>query len=276
MELCLITDKADLAVEAEAVGIERIMLDLEREGKAQRQRGRELFLSDHRIEALPRMRAALGHAALVVRVNPLGAQSAAEIDAAIAGRADFVMLPYFHRLDEVRHFLALTRRRAKVILLVETRGAVEALPEVAGERGIDEIHIGLNDLCISLGNKVIFEPLCDGMIDDLAAVCERAGIPFGFGGIARLSRHDLPVRPERVLAEQIRLKARVGWLGRTFRGEMEDRRRPGELADEVRLIRQAIEKWQSAPPSAFRQNREALVAEVAAWKERLGNMSRIG
>src|SRR4051794_30086280 len=117
MELCLITDKADLALEAEAAGIERIMLDLEREGKAQRQQGRELFLSDHRLESLPRMRAALGAAALVVRINALTAQSAEEIDAAIAGKADFIMLPYFHRLDEVRQFLALVRRRAKVILL---------------------------------------------------------------------------------------------------------------------------------------------------------------
>jgi HpcH/HpaI aldolase/citrate lyase family len=271
MELCLITDKADLAIEAEAVGVERIMIDLEREGKAQRQRGRELFLSDHRIESLPRMRAALGHTALVVRVNPLTARSAGEIDAAIAGKADFIMLPYFHCLDEVRHFLAMVRRRAKVILLVETRGAIESLPEIVRESGIDEVHIGLNDLCISLGNQVIFEPLCDGMIDGLAALVENAGLPFGFGGIARLSRRDLPVTPERVLAEQVRLRAGVGWLGRTFRGEMERRRRPGELADEVGLIRQAIEKWQSAPEAAFRQNRQALIAEVAAWKNALAS-----
>lgn len=45
----------------------------------------------------------------------------------------------------------------------------------------------------------------------------------------------------------------------------------GELADEVRLIRQAIQRWESAPEAAFRQNRQALIAEVAAWKDRLGN-----
>lgn len=65
------------------------------------------------------------------------------------------------------------------------------------------------------------------MIDDMAALLARAGIPFGFGGIARLPRRDLPVMPERILAEQVRRRAGVGWLGRSFRGEMDERWRPG-------------------------------------------------
>ena len=59
MKLCLITDKTDFALEAERSGVERIMLDLEREGKAHRQAGRELFLSDHAVESVAKMKALL-------------------------------------------------------------------------------------------------------------------------------------------------------------------------------------------------------------------------
>ena len=266
MKLCLITDKTDFALEAERSGVERIMLDLEREGKAQRQAGRELFLSDHVVESVAKMRAVLRESRLVVRINPLNRKSAVEVDEVVEGGADFIMLPYFHTPDEVRTFLALVRKRARVILLVETRLAVEALPRIVKERGVDEIHIGLNDLSISLGSRNIFEPICDGLIDGLAGLLKEEGIPFGFGGIARLSRRGLPVNPERVLAEQVRLDTSVGWLGRSFRGGMESERRPGELAHELNLIREAVGKWRSATGEDFARNREALKREVEVWE----------
>ena len=49
MILSFITDDRALAVEAERAGIDRIMIDLEREGKAQRQAGRNLFQSSRRL-----------------------------------------------------------------------------------------------------------------------------------------------------------------------------------------------------------------------------------
>ena len=269
MKLCLITDKTDFALEAQRSGVERIMLDLERRGKEQRQAGRHLFLSDHAVESVAKMRAVLRESSLVVRINPLSRKSAGEIDEVVEGGADFIMLPYFHTLDEVRSFLALVRRTARVILLVETRSAVEALPSIVNERGVDEVHIGLNDLSISLGSRSIFEPLCEGMIDDLAELLKKNRIPFGFGGIARLSRQGLPVDPEKVLAEQVRLKSSVGWLGRSFRRRMEEQRRPGELAYEINLIREAVRKWESATEEEFARNREAMKREVEAWERGL-------
>ena len=86
------------------------------------------------------------------------------------------------------------------------------------------------------------------------------------GGIARLSHDRLPINPEHVLAEQVRLEAGIGWLGRSFREDMENRRRPGELACEVELIRKAINKWESAPEEALAANRKILREEVAGWE----------
>ena len=266
MELCLITDKPDFALEAEQGGIERIMLDLESRGKLQRQTGQHLFLSTHVIESVPRMRAALKKAALVVRINPLNDNSTNEIEAIVRTGVDLIMLPYFQTIAEVRSFLSLVNRRAKTILLVETKSAVEILPALVRERLGDEIHIGLNDLRISLGHGTIFEPFCNGMLENVSVMLRKGQIPFGVGGIARLSRRDLPVNPERVLAEQIRLGAGIGWLGRSFRGEMAHKRNPGELVHEVNLIRTAIQKWASATEAAFVQNRNLLFEEVGAWQ----------
>lgn len=269
MELCLITDQTGLAMEAEAAGVARIMIDLEKNGKAQRQMGRGLFISEHSIESAFQMKVALKDSSLVVRVNALADTSGEEIEAVVDSGADYIMLPYFHRIDQVRKFLAFVRGRAKTILLVETKSAVEILPDVIKERGFTEVHIGLNDLSISMGHKVIFEPLCSGMLDSLSTLIRKEGIPFGFGGIGRLSGNGLPVNPERVLAEQVRLGASVGWLGRSFRGDMEYKRRPGELAGEIKRILEAINKWKSSPKEAFVHNRKALMVEVAAWKASL-------
>jgi hypothetical protein len=270
MELCLITDQTDFAREAEEAGVDRIMIDLEQNGKAHRQKGRHLFIAEHRIEAVLRLKAALNYSSLVVRVNSLTAASGEEIEAVLDGGADCIMLPYFHAIDEVREFLALVRARAKTILLFETKSAIEILPLVIKERGFNEVHIGLNDLSISMGHQVIFEPLVSGLIESLSTLVRNEGIPFGFGGIARLPGTGLPVNAERILAEQVRLGASVGWLGRTFRGKMEYDRLPDELAYEIKQLREAIKKWSSSPEQAFALNRQALAAEVAAWKARLG------
>lgn len=265
MKLCLITDKPDFASEAEEAGVERMMLDLERNGKMQRQRGRNLFISEHLIESASEVKAALKRGSLVVRINPLNETSNQEIDAVVEAGTDFIMLPYFHTLSEVRDFISLVGGRAKTILLVETRAAMEMLPETINEIGVNEVHIGLNDLSISLGYSTIFEPICNGIIDNLSALLRKKGIPFGFGGIARLSERSLPVDPEVILAEQVRQGASIGWLGRTFRGNMETRRSPGELEYEIQLIHKAVDRWEAAPESAFIQNRKTLISEVESW-----------
>jgi citrate lyase beta subunit len=263
MKLSLITDDVALAVEAEQAGIDRIMIDLERDGKAERQAGRGLFLSTHRIESVARVKMALEKTPLVVRINPLSRRSRSEIDALAGSGADFIMLPYFSGLADVRMFLEIVRRRTRVILLVETRSAASQLRALADEPGVDEVHIGLNDLSISLGQDNLFEPIRAGMIDDMAAVLRDARLPFGFGGIARLSRQELPIDPERMLAEQVRLGASRGWLGRTFRGDLERSRAHGELAAEVLAIREAVRRWQSASPGALLENRAALHRQAA-------------
>ncbi len=269
MNLSLITGDLEIASAAESVGIDRVMLDLERKSKIVRQAGRDLFLSDHGIDLVPRMCSALRRAALVVRVNSLDPESKEEIEEVIQGGAHLIRLPYFHTASDARRFVELVGGRAKTILLIETKAAVDNLRTIVAVDGIDEIHVGLNDLTISLGRRVIFDVMCDGTIDRIAEPIRNAGIPFGVGGIARLSRQDLPVNPERVLAEQVRIGATRGWMGRSFRDGITVRNDTGELAHELARVRQSIRRWRSASAAEHLRNRELLCEEVAAWGAKL-------
>lgn len=266
MKLCLITDAADFARDAEEAGIERVMIDLERDGKAERQAGRQLFLSSHTLASVAPLKSALRRSALVARVNPLSERSASEIDAVIGAGADFVMLPYFFHAGQVRQFVELVRGRSGVILLVETRAAAGSLDEILRVRGIDEVHIGLNDLSISLGHSTLFGPIRTGLIDRLTATLRQSGLPFGFGGVGRLSQTGAPISPERFLAMQVHAGAARAWLGRTFRGQMEKSRVSGELAAEVALIRAAIDKWSLASEEEAAANARALHEEIVMWE----------
>jgi citrate lyase beta subunit len=266
MILSLITDDVALAREAERAGIDRIVIDLEREGKAERQAGRNLFQSTHQLHSVRHVKAALQRAGLMVRINPLSERTAGELDAVIAGGADVIMLPYFFTPDEVRLFVAMVGGRCKISLLVETKSAAGQLAECLAAGPIDEVHIGLNDLSIELGYEVILEPMCTGVIDSLATTLRKAGVPFGVGGLAQLSSEVLPVRPERLLAEQVSLGCTRAWLGRTFR----DGLRGARLSAEVDRIRKAVGRWHSATDEEFRENRQALFDEIQQWKARGG------
>ena len=80
--------------------------------------------------------------------------------------------------------------------------------------GVDEIHIGLNDLCISQGKKFLFQPLADGTVDAVCAKIKAAGIPFGFGGFGRLGGGTLPAAY--IVAEHYRLGSSMSILSRAF------------------------------------------------------------
>jgi citrate lyase beta subunit len=266
MLLTLITNEVDLAQRAEAAGIDRIMIDLERKGKAQRQAGRDLFLSDHTWGDVDLILGAMHSAQLHVRINPWHRNSPREINEAISRGASIVMLPMIRELDDGRRFVGAVNGRARTSLLVETGAGLEQASELTAIKGIDEIHIGLNDLAIDLGRTVIFEVVCERMLDSIAAACHRAGIIFGFGGVACDSAKPLPVSPELILAEQARLKSEVGLLGRSFRrlcGEASSQ----QLARDVRWIRETLKQCLDAGPAVYERNLSRLRTEVDAWKK---------
>ena len=214
MRLFLITACPSMASFAIAHNVDRIFVDLEIIGKAERQGHLDTVISQHSIDDIATVKAAIGKATLMVRVNPVHPNSSNEINAAISAGADILMLPMFRSLEEVVSFAAMVNRRASICLLVETVDAVRILQECIAVPGVDEVHIGLNDLSLDMGLTFMFEPLFNGQVAAMAKILRDASIPFGIGGIARVGEGMLPA--ELILSEHARLGSSAAILSRTF------------------------------------------------------------
>jgi hypothetical protein len=214
IKLMLICNDGKTAQHAVKCGVNRLFVDLEIQGKRERQGHRDTLISGHTIEDVARVRHACAGTELLVRVNPLHAGTAGEVAQAINAGADMLMLPMFDTPQQLSQFATLVNDRAKVVPLVETPASLEKFAELVALPGIDEIYIGLNDLHMAMGMAFMFEPVANGMVEAAAELARRRGIPFGFGGIARMGEGLLP--GEMVLAEHLRLGSSAVILSRTF------------------------------------------------------------
>jgi citrate lyase beta subunit len=118
--LTLLTNDPGLASRGDQAGVNRIGVDLERLGKAERQVGEDTRLSEHSWEDLAKIAQCLAHAALFVRLNPLNENTSEEINTSLQCGAKILMLPFFRTADEVRTFVHLVDRRGYVVILLET------------------------------------------------------------------------------------------------------------------------------------------------------------
>ena len=220
LKLMYITNRPDVAKIAEENGVDRIFVDMEYIGKAERQGKMDTVQNHHTIEDVRKVRAVLNKAELLVRLNPIHdateeyCSSEDEINAVIDAGADIVMLPYFKTIEEIHRFITAVNGRAKTMLLLETKEAVAITDVILTMKGIDEIHIGLNDLCISYGKTFMFELLTDGTVERLCRKMELANKFYGFGGIASLGRGMVPA--EMIIKEHYRLGSHMAILSRSF------------------------------------------------------------
>ena len=101
LKLFYITKDPAVARIAQAAGVDRIFVDMEYIGKAQRQGGMDTVQNHHTVEDVARLRPVLDQAELLVRVNPVHPGSKEEIDRVIAAGADVIMLPMWQSVEEV-------------------------------------------------------------------------------------------------------------------------------------------------------------------------------
>lgn len=209
-----ITNNPKVALTAEKYGVDRIWIDLETLGKEARQKGLNTVKSNHSIEDIRVIKPLLTKSEMMVRVNFWHDGSIAEIEDVVNAGADIIMLPYWKTVDEVREFVAAVGGRCKTTLLLETKEAVECIDDILKLGGFDEIHIGLNDLHLSYGMTFMFELLADGTVERLCKKFRAAGIPYGFGGIAKLGDGLIPA--EKIIMEHYRLGSTRAILSRSF------------------------------------------------------------
>lgn len=214
LKLMYITNDPDTAVIAQNAGVNRIFVDMEYIGKEQRQMGLNTVKNHHTLADVKALRNVLTGAQLLVRVNPLHNGSEKEIKSVVEAGADIIMLPMWKTAQEVERFARLAGDCVKKMLLLETKEAASCLESVLELGCVDEIHIGLNDLRISMGKSFIFESLADGTVDKITSNIRDHGIPFGFGGFGMPGEGLLPA--DLIMGEHYRLGSSMAILSRSF------------------------------------------------------------
>lgn len=249
--LMILASTPEDAVSAQAAGVDRVFFDLEYIGKAERQRGRDTVKYHNDINDIPKLREVVTSSDLLVRTNPIHAYSSTEVEKAIAFGADILMLPMAMDKHDVETYTQLVDGRAKVCIMIETAAAMARLDDILEVKGVDELFIGLNDLHISLGLNFMFEPLAGGLVDYIAEKCNRKGMPFGFGGIARIGDGMLPA--DMILGEHVRLGSMSVILSRTFKGG--DSPVAIDFKGEVDKVRMRFQDLQTWTPAQLDKNR---------------------
>ncbi len=220
LELMYLTNRVDVAEAAQSAGVDRIFVDMEYIGKSDRQGGMDTVQSMHTLDDVKNLRKVLNKSTLFVRCNPVHdatddyCSTEDEINGIIESGADVIMLPFFQNASQVRRFINAVNGRVKTSLLVETPEAVENLDEILEIQGIDEIHIGLNDLHLGYGMTFMFQLVADGTVQRICEKISKKNISYGFGGVARVGTGTLPA--ECVLGEHYRLGSDRVILSRAF------------------------------------------------------------
>ena len=268
LNLMYITNRPEIAQIAESSGVNRIFVDMEYIGKANRPGGRDSVKNHHTVADVKAMKEAVESADVLVRVNPIHeatdeyCSSEEEISAVIKAGADIIMLPYINSVDEARQFIEYVGGRVKTMLLIETPESAEAIDEILEIPGIDEIYIGLNDLSLGYHKQFMFELLADGTVETLCLKCKLKGIPYGFGGIASLGNGMLP--SEYIIREHYRLGSTCAILSRSF-CNLEKVKHIGIVSstfiDGIKAIRN-LEKECEDRISYFRENEKEVARRV--------------
>lgn len=214
LKLMYITNDLEVAQVAQGAGVDRIWVDLETLGKEERQKGLNTVKSHHTVEDIKKIAPHLTTSEMMVRVNPWNDDSYDEINKVIEAGAEIIMLPMWKSGYEVKKFIQTVEGRCKISLLLETKEAVECLDDVLDIKGIDEIHIGLNDLHLSYGMDFMFELLTDGTVEKICRKIKKKNIPYGFGGIAKIGEGNLPA--DYIVTEHYRLGSTRVILSRSF------------------------------------------------------------
>lgn len=271
-----ITNNPSAALIAESNGVDRIMVDLETLGKEERQKNLNTVKSHHTINDIRAVSKVLRKSELLVRINPWNDNSEDEIENVISAGADSIMLPMWKSEEEVDSFFKAVNKRVKTTLLLETKEAVECLDSVLEHPMLDDIHIGLNDLHLSLGLTFMFELLSNGTVEAICEKCKAKGIPYGFGGIAKIGKGLVPA--EYIIMEHYRLGSTGAILSRTFCnadeiGDLDSVR--DVFCEQMRLVRRFEETLTTKLEYEYRENQEAVAQyvrkAVSLIKERQAN-----
>lgn len=271
IKLMYITNNTEVAKIAEKYGVDRIWIDLEVNGKEERQKGMDTVKSKHSISDIGKIKPELKSSELLVRINPVYEKTKDEIEQVIEQGADIIMLPYFKTVEEVQKFIKYVNGRCKTMLLVETPEAVKKIDDILNVEGIDEVHIGLNDLHLGYKKKFMFELLTDGTVEFLCNKFKEHNITsYGFGGISKIGTGDLPA--ENILIEHYRLGSEAAILSRSFcnTNKVTDINEVEKIfKNEVKKIRETEKKISKYTDKEYKENYSKIDSAIRKIKNEM-------
>lgn len=253
LELLLFTNEATLAQAAEQSGVDGIIIDWESKGKTERQTGCDMEINCDTADDLTRMAAAVS-LPVTVRINGLANDTADEVELALSCGARGLMLPMARSADDVAQFLEMVDGRARTIVQIETQDLVDQLEDMAALPW-DSAYIGLHDLMLSRRAASMWQAVVDGTVEYIFNTLR--GRSVGFAG-ATVIGGGRPIRFTQILQELARLGARLTFLRRSFRRELQDR----NMTREINALRAAWEAGHARGPQAAEADRALLFADL--------------
>lgn len=253
-DLLLFSTDPETVSRCTEAGVDGFIVDWETKGKGARQAGADTEINQDTPEDLRRVRAATS-ARLLCRLNQPGPWTPGEIEEAVAGGADEILIPMVRCPEEVVEVIRLAAGRCGVGILVETLDAVRYAEQLA-RLPISRAYVGLNDLSIARRSRSIFEPLTNGLVDGIRPLFTA---PFGLAGLT-LPECGQPIPCRLLIGEMARLSCGFSFLRRSWRRDVIGR----DPRVEVPRLKAALESARRRGSEAIAQDRDALVEAVAA------------
>ena len=158
--------------------LDGVVIDWERHDKVARQFGADTQITTDTYSDLALVRSQYD-GPLLVRLDGSAARLESELELAVHGGADEVLIPMVSSPFEVERVLEVENGRLVVSVMIETADAVGQADEFA-TLPIRRAFVGLNDLAIARQSASVFDAVLDGTIESVRQPFNR---PLGFGGL---------------------------------------------------------------------------------------------
>ena len=185
-----ITNDIERATTLSDCGVQQIMVDIEIIGKVERQGHKNTVISKHGLSDVLKLKQLNLKSEIICRINPFNIATKMEVDSAIEYGADIIMIPMINSLEDYRSIVNMIGSRAEVLPLIETPYSFFKVHEIISYSEIKQIHFGLNDLCISLGMRNLFEVLLSETFQNIVSNIDVKSMRVGIGGIGDPQVHQ--------------------------------------------------------------------------------------
>ncbi len=256
-ELLLFTTNTSFANECLSAGIDAIIIDWENQGKHERQKKYDTQINQDSYDDLITMRKAID-GNIICRINQYTNTSNYEIQKAIEGGADEILLPMVKTVDQVEAFVNTVNNQVKCGILIETKECLNILPKLAHFQ-LHRMYIGLNDLQISKGTPNLFYAFVDGTVKEIKQALPNAKL--GLGGITHPD-YGYPLLCKKLINYYVQHGMQFSFLRRSFNKIVEDH----GIENTIKSIKAAIETAKQISSDEQKQNYLQLEAQIKQWQ----------